>query len=200
MRGERGVSRGASLDYLGQMLPIEAQGLRIRVMAPEDAAAVQYSRFHPENERYSGWRPPTVDEVADYARQQSAATIARESGVVQLVIEEDGHFVGDFGVRTHEPIPTIELGITLHPEAKGRGIATRATRVLMAALFELGVHRIVARVDPRNAPSLALFERLGFRREGHEVECYWDDAYEEWTDEVTFALLKREWPPAASGV
>jgi RimJ/RimL family protein N-acetyltransferase len=180
-------------------LPIEADGLTLRVMTEADAPAVQASRVHPDNERYNGWRPATMDEVARYARQQDPSTIAASVGVVQLVIEEDAgdgsrRFVGDFGVQTRDPLPTVELGIALEPEAKGRGIATRASRLLTDALFEAGVHRVAARVDPRNEPSLRLFERLGFRREGHERLSYWDDAYAEWSDEVLFAILRSEWP------
>jgi RimJ/RimL family protein N-acetyltransferase len=181
------------------MFPIVATPLTIRVMTDADAVAVQASRVHPENERYNGWRPATVEEVAAHARKQSTATIGKVVGTVQCVIEEDGVFVGDFGVQTREPLPSIELGIAIWPEAKGRGIATRATRLLTDALFAGGVHRIVARVDPRNGPTLRLFERLGFRREGQERDCYWDEKYDEWTDEVLFARLRSEWE-TASGV
>ena len=175
------------------VFPILQPPFTIRVMEPGDAADVQRSRTHPENERYNGWRPETVDEVAAHARKQSADTVGREVGVVQLVIEHDGRFVGDFGVQTVGQPSTIELGLAVAPEMKGQGIATRASAILIAELFRQGMHRVVARVDPRNEPSLKLFDRLGFRREGHERQCYWDDVYGEWTDEVLFAALRSEW-------
>lgn len=175
------------------MLPIRTPRLIIRAMTVADAARVQAARTHPDNERYQGWRPADVEAVAEHARQQDPDTIGREPGTIQLVIESEGEFVGDFGVSTRDPPCTVELGITLAPAAKGRGIASMATRVLLSALFARGVHRVCARVDPRNEPSLRLFERLGFRREGLEVEAYFDEAYDEWTDEVLFAVLRREW-------
>ena len=48
-----------------------------------------------------------------------------------------------------------------------------------------------ASVDPRNARSIALMERLGFRREAHFVESLWFK--EAWADDVIFAMLEREW-------
>jgi len=175
------------------MLPIDAPPFTIRAMEASDADVVQRSRVHPENERYNGWRPATVEEVARHARSQEPGTIGKEVGIIQLVIEQAGVFVGDFGVQTREPLPTVELGIAIAPEAKRRGIAARTTHLLVDALFSEGVHRVVARVDPRNTPSVRLFERLGFRQEGIELQCYWDEAYREWTDEVCFAVLRTEW-------
>lgn len=179
------------------MLPLRREELTLRAMAPDDAAFVHGSRNHPDNIRYQGWRPRTVAEVVEHARRQDPDAIARTPGTIQLVIEADGARVGDFGVTTVRPLPTVSLGITLIPEAHGRGLATRASRLLLDGLFELGVHRVTAEVDPRNGPSLRLFDRLGFRREGHTVAAYRDDLYDEWTDEILFALLAREWPADA---
>ena len=169
-------------------------------MRVADATAVQASRTDPQNERYNGWRPATAGEVQAHARQQDPKTIGVAMGVVQLVIEVDEVFVGDLGVQTlgdhdrGEPGATIELGVVLVPHAKKQGIATRAIRLLLPALFAKNVHRIVARVDPRNTASLRLFERLDFRREGTQRSCYWDEKYREWTDEALFAILGSEWP------
>jgi aminoglycoside 6'-N-acetyltransferase len=181
------------------MLPIEVPPLTIRVMTPGDAAAVRAARVHPDNERYNGWRPATVLEVVEHALAQDPATIGVEPGTVQLVIEEHGQFVGDFGVQTPDALPVVELGLEIVPEAKRRGIATRATRLLLDALFAAEIHRVVARVDPRNEPSVRLFRRLGFREEGRLRSCYWDEKYQEWTDELVFGLLRTEWTAAIDG-
>ena len=39
-------------------------------------------------------------------------------------------------------------------------------------------------------------QRVGFRLEGHLVESYWDGA--EWTDDLRFGLLRREWSQRAT--
>ncbi len=162
-------------------------------MTVDDAARVRASRLDAANERYQGWRPPTVAEVVEHARRQDPSTINRRVGTIQLVIERDGEYAGDFGVTTMHPIPTVSLGITVAPGLHGQGIGGRACRMLIDALFADGTYRVVARVDPRNEPSLRLFDRLGFRREGHERASYYDPDYDEWTDEILFAVLASEW-------
>lgn len=174
--------------------------LCIRMLEVRDAAAVQRHRTLPETARYGGWRPPTVAEVERLATDQAGARPGFTSGFCQLVIEElpaagtVPRIVGDFGVGGATPGQQVELGVVLDPSGQGRGVATRACRMLIDWLFAQGLHRVTARVDPRNTPSLRLFERLGFRQEGLELECWWDPQFEEWTDEVLFAVLAREWP------
>jgi ribosomal-protein-serine acetyltransferase len=51
--------------------------------------------------------------------------------------------------------------------ASGRGLVTRAVRVLIDwAVRERGVHRVEWHVDTENAPSIAVARRLGMTREG----------------------------------
>ncbi|MNL74735.1 ribosomal-protein-S5-alanine N-acetyltransferase [compost metagenome] len=53
------------------------------------------------------------------------------------------------------------------------------------------MHRIFARLDTANAGSVALVERLGFRREAHLIE---NDRFDgAWGDEFIYAMLRREW-------
>jgi RimJ/RimL family protein N-acetyltransferase len=49
----------------------------------------------------------------------------------------------------------------------------------------------VAIADCRNAPSWALLERVGMRREGHFIENVWFKGG--WADEYLYAVLKDEW-------
>jgi RimJ/RimL family protein N-acetyltransferase len=72
------------------------------------------------------------------------------------------------------------------------GYATEATAALVDALVSTGrIHRISMRIDARNKSSLALAERLGFRREGHHREV--EVSKGERVDIVTYAMLAREW-------
>jgi RimJ/RimL family protein N-acetyltransferase len=85
-----------------------------------------------------------------------------------------------------------ELGWTLHPDAQGAGYATEAALALLAVGFDrMGLHRIVAEIDPRNAASAALCRRLGMRPEALFVEDLWFKGY--WADTAVHAILDREW-------
>ena len=59
------------------------------------------------------------------------------------------------------------------------------------AFGTLGLHRIIAVADCRNAPSVALLEQLGMRREGHFLENVWFKG--RWSDEYLYAVLRHEW-------
>ena len=173
--------------------------LCVRGMLAEDAPTVQRCRNLPEVARYQGWRPGTPEEVIELAHEQVGRRPGMQTEPFQLVIEyrdENGdcHVVGDMGSGAFDPGKQFEIGIVLDPGWQGRGFATRACRLLFGHLFENGFHRVTARIDPRNDASVKLFERLQFRKEGLELQCWWDEDYNEWTDEVCYAMLGSEWP------
>ena len=64
------------------------------------------------------------DEVGELARTQARDAPGSEDGVRQLVIEHQGHPVGDFGVRVTDPGRQVELGIVVHPDFQGRRLAS----------------------------------------------------------------------------
>ena len=86
-----------------------------------------------------------------------------------------------------------ELGYVFHPDAGGHGYATEACAVVLSLAFEqLGLHRVVARIDARNDSSARLAARLGMRLEAHLVR---NELFKgEWADELDYAMLAEEWP------
>ena len=69
--------------------------------------------------------------------------------------------------------------------------------MLAFAFEELGLHRVVGRLEPRNAGSARVLEKLGMRREAHLVENEWVKG--EWQSELIYALLAREWRDGSPG-
>jgi RimJ/RimL family protein N-acetyltransferase len=60
-----------------------------------------------------------------------------------------------------------ELGVLIAgPGARGRGVGREAIRMAARRAFELGAHRVYARILARNAASRRAFESVGFTREG----------------------------------
>ncbi len=85
-----------------------------------------------------------------------------------------------------------EVGYVLTPAHYGHGYATEAVGVLLRLGFEdLGLHRIAARCDARNTASARVMERAGLRREAHLVQSEFVKGG--WTDELIYAILRREW-------
>ena len=63
--------------------------------------------------------------------------------------------------------------------------------VIDHAFDDLGLHRLEADADPRNARSLRLLEDLGFTREGYLRERHLIGG--ERQDSVLFGLLRSDW-------
>lgn len=58
------------------------------------------------------------------------------------------------------------LGMGLLPSVRGRGIGRRLAQAAIASAVEHGAERIELEVFASNARAIALYERLGFAREG----------------------------------
>lgn len=88
-----------------------------------------------------------------------------------------------------------EVGFSLRHDHWGQGYMSEALHTLLHFAFEeLGLQRIEADVDPRNAPSLRLLERLGFQREGYLRERW--IVGQEINDSILLGLLQREYRQA----
>jgi ribosomal-protein-alanine N-acetyltransferase len=85
-----------------------------------------------------------------------------------------GHagFHGPPGVNGPRHPDAVEVGYTVFPPYRGRGLATEAVHALLAwAGAERDVARFVASVAPHNEPSLAIVRKLGFVQTGEQ----WDE-------------------------
>ncbi|NKE57538.1 GNAT family N-acetyltransferase [Lentzea sp. PSKA42] len=80
----------------------------------------------------------------------------------------DDKLVGGVLFRVMDvPQGRAEVGCWLEPSATGRGLVTRAAKVLIGwAIRERGMHRVEWLVSSRNAPSIAVARRLGMTRDG----------------------------------
>ena len=78
------------------------------------------------------------------------------------------------------------------PANRGKGYGTEAAQLALAFAFdELNLHRVQATVFSYNERSLALFEKLGFQREGVYREFLQRDGRR--YDMLLYGLLDREW-------
>jgi RimJ/RimL family protein N-acetyltransferase len=179
----------------GAFTPIVTERLTLRVLEPGDAPAVFAYRVLPEVSRYQSWEPASAAEVRAFIEGLAGIGPDAPGRWYQLgiVLRATGELIGDCGIHVSATEPReAEVGITVAPGFQRRGLAGEALRALLGFLFDdLGKHRVYGSLDPRNAASLALLERVGMRREAHFVESLWFKGA--WADDVVCALLKREW-------
>ncbi len=166
---------------------LKTERLVLRPFRPDDDVDDAYAYMSdPAVVRYLYWEVRTRDQVRAFLAE-------RGSHVLAIELPPGGRVIGEVLLRQlSEEHRQGELGYVLNPAYQGKGYASEAARALLRAGFEeLGLHRIMARLDARNKPSAALLERLGMRLEGHHVH---DELFKgEWSDTLVYAMLADEW-------
>jgi len=83
-----------------------------------------------------------------------------------------------------------EVAYLAGADGRGRGVMTRAVRLVCDWLFAEGVGRIEVRTHPDNEPSQRLAERCGFRQEGRERKSIWLHGQRQ--DAILWSLLPED--------
>ena len=168
--------------------------LRLRPMTAADTEAV-FSLFSDSVvTRYLNRLPMTT--LADAAALIERATAEYTGGTalrLGLVLAGNDRVIGTGNLLHFDwPSRRAEVGYALAQPYWGRGLAGEATTAVIEYGFEtLDLHRIEAELDPRNAPSLRVLERLGFGREGLLRErCIVGD---EVSDSLIMGLLRSDY-------
>ncbi|WP_431919275.1 GNAT family N-acetyltransferase [Nonomuraea jabiensis] len=105
--------------------------------------------------------------------QSYAEKAATDTGRI-YGIWTDGTLVGGVLFRTMDvAMGVAEVGCWLEPSAAGKGLVTRAARMIIDwAVEERGIHRIEWVVASENAASIAVARRLGMTKDGVLRETY----------------------------
>lgn len=134
--------------------------------------------------------------LASKARQQAADT-----GRIYGIWLESTLVGGVLFPKFDAASGTCEVGCWLEPAGTGRGLVTRAARVLIDwAVEERGMHRVEWRVSSANLPSVRVAQRLGMKRDGVLRESHPYRGVRQ--DIEVWSVLAPEWrrqAPAACG-
>ncbi|MFY1695885.1 GNAT family N-acetyltransferase [Solwaraspora sp. WMMA2101] len=182
--------------------PVRTERLLLRPLTAADVDDLLSYRSRPEVCRYVPFAPMTRDDVVARLATMWANTGLTDDGqalTLGIEVAATGRLIGDVVLFWHSRAQRGgEIGYVVHPDASGQGYATEAARALLGLGFDqLGLHRIVARIDERNTPSARLARRLGMRQEARLVR---NDFFKgEWSTELDFAMLADEWPAYRDG-
>jgi RimJ/RimL family protein N-acetyltransferase len=175
---------------------LETPRLVLRRFRPQDAEAFAAYRSDPAVARYQSWQVPfTPVQARRFIAGLADAHPGEPGEWFQFAVElrATGELVGDCAATLQlADERQAQIGYTLAAAHHRRGLGTElVSRLLDYLVDEHDVHRVWASLDPDNVPSVRLLERLGWRREGHLVESYWNGAV--WRDDLLYAVLAREW-------
>ncbi|TAK18991.1 MAG: N-acetyltransferase [Myxococcaceae bacterium] len=160
--------------------------LVLRPLSEDDLPSLVAWRNDPEVSRYQGWVLPYTLEMARSLLGEGL-DLGADGWVQRAISSPTGELLGDLGMCTEGA--QAEVGITLRPGAQRQGYAAEAMRTLLGHAFgPLGVRRVFASIDPRNAPVARLLERSGFRLEARLERSYLHRGA--WVDEDVYAVLR----------
>jgi RimJ/RimL family protein N-acetyltransferase len=143
----------------------------LRFFVDDDVPAIAAACAEAEIARWLDQipQPYTKDDARAYV--DLCRDCWRDGTMSTFAITEvgDGALLGSIGVRHLAGLETgtSEVGYWVKREARGRGVATRALRLVSAwALEQPGIERLQLRADVANRPSQRVAENAGFTREG----------------------------------
>jgi aminoglycoside 6'-N-acetyltransferase len=148
-------------------LPVVTRRVRVRRFETADLAAFMAYRSDPQVGRYQGWSPMDAAAALAFLEQMARMECLVGGQWMQVAIADAGtnQLLGDIGVHPDENFTEAELGFTLAAQHQGKGLAAEAVGGVARELFRrTAVKAIRAVTDARNLASIALLERVGFRR------------------------------------
>ena len=109
----------------------------------------------------------TIEGTARYVTTRAKAMAEGADASFAVTDALSGELLGTIGVERSRDDPAIaSIGYWLFASARGRGVATRAVRVLTVWAFEaLGLARLQVTVHERNFASQRVAEKNGYLRE-----------------------------------
>jgi RimJ/RimL family protein N-acetyltransferase len=181
---------------LAPKYPVRSRRLSLRPLSAADTAALLAYRSRADVCRYVPFTPMDAAMIAERLVTVWARTSLTDEGqnlTLGVEVTATRQLVGDVVLMWHSREHRGgEIGYVINPAFGGHGYATEAVRSVLGLAFDdLGLHRVIARVDARNDASARLARRLGMRHEAFLVQNEWFKG--EWTDELDFALLAEEW-------
>ncbi len=146
--------------------------VRLRPPEPGDVDAVFAYCNDPDAARFTTipW-PYERDHAVEWIEESTRCSADGVRASFVIVDSSRVAVVGSIGlVRIDHDADVTEVGYLVSREARGRGIASRAVRLVSGwVLRELGFARLELQTDVRNHASQRVAEKAGFTREG-EVE------------------------------
>lgn len=151
--------------------PLADEVVLLRAWRAEDVPAKLMGFADPSVQRFSWPKPtPYTEEDAHdfFVLQEEARRTGEELSFAFAEPADPGAVLGGgslYGIDVEQGRTAV--GYWLAPGSRGRGVATRATRLMARWAFDaLGVARVELTCATDNEPSQRVAQRCGFVREG----------------------------------
>ena len=168
--------------------------VRLRGVEPSDAEAFARWNLDSEAARELDFTWPPVS-LASIAKETEELALKKFEAGDFVFIVEDGAGVAVGNVATHhcdQRAGTFMYGLFVAREHRRRGYAAEAVLLLLSYYFgELRYQKCTVSVHANNDASVALHEKLGFRREGTLRRMVYTGG--RYLDSHYYGLTREEW-------
>lgn len=197
--GARPTGRHPGWPARTRALRVPAGVVALRPIRLRDGVA--WSRLRLRDEVHlAPWEPSLPgpwaqrNAVAEWPGRWMALRGMARSGVsLPFALTVDGEFAGQVvvGNVVREPLLSAYVGYWIGTHAAGGGATTAAVALAVDHSFSrVGLHRIEATVQPENARSRRVLEKLGFREEG--LLRRYLEVRGDWRDHLVLALTAED--------
>ena len=159
----------------------------------EDASAFFKLRSNAEFMRYLGLYPMKELSEAQERVKSTITSFDEGEGVSwKISLKGSSELIGYIGFwRIDFFHSRAEIGFGIHPDYQQKGYMLEALiEVVKYGFQDMGIHSIIAEVDPNNAGSVKLLKKGGFQKEGHFRESYYFDG--EFLDSDYYCMIKSD--------
>lgn len=175
---------------------VEGDGVVLRPFREDDVVRLTEGSADPETQYWLAFLPRDPDLSYGWAYLGAAQEEYAEASALRWAFSEtvDGPLLGTAGLFRLRLGTSAEVGYWTHPDARGRGLTTRAAALAVGHAFDvLELPRVSAYHTAGNVGSQRVLEAIGLRRVGVQR----DDAVTgdgEVRDLIGYDVLRAEWP------
>jgi RimJ/RimL family protein N-acetyltransferase len=161
--------------------PLTDETIVLRLRRAEDVPSISAASHDSETRRRMDDEPMTPEREASSVARTEEQWRSGTAAPFVIADARDDRALGLVNLQFGED---ATLAVSVFPEQRGRGIASRAMRLAATwGLRELGLSRVVAEAAADNAASIRAIEKAGFRPVGVRG------------DQVRFCLLPEDVGP-----
>lgn len=141
-------------DDVITLRPLEAGDIPSVLAASQDPVTAEFTVVP---------QPYTEADARDFVESRSTRVWP---GFDLAIVDPGNHFLGLCGLRAEDEDDVTKIGYSVAPHARGRGVATRATRLLIGYSWQIGAVRVGLDAYASNTASRTVAHRCGFVEEG----------------------------------
>jgi RimJ/RimL family protein N-acetyltransferase len=173
---------------------LRGEKVRLTAVTANDLPIITRWWSDPDFLRLYNSAPATPRNEDQLSRRFDLSQTSNEVFLFAIRLLEDDKIIGLLeldGVEWSNRTTFVSIGIGA-PEHRGRGFGQEAMRLALRFTFhELNLHHVCLTVFSYNEPAIALYEGLGFTREGVFREHIERDGRR--YDMYLYGILRREW-------